>query len=172
MAPDRYFLTTNRLGFRCWNPEDMPLALALGGDAEVTRFVGGPFSVEQVQAKLNREIENFRTSGVQYWPIFLLPNGDHVGCAGLRPREHREPGFEMGYYLRPAYWRMGLATDAARAVIHHAFDTLKASQLFAAHHPENTASGRVLETLGFRFSHEELYPPTGHMHRSYLLDRS
>ena len=75
----------------------------------------------------------------------------------------------MGFYLRPPYWRMGLAEEAGRGVIEFAFSTLKANALFAGHHPHNAASGRVLGKLGFRFSHEELYPPTGLMHRGYVL---
>lgn len=34
-----------------------------------------------------------------------------------------------------------------------------AGSLFAPHHPQNAASGRVLEKFGFPFTHEELYPP-------------
>jgi RimJ/RimL family protein N-acetyltransferase len=166
--PD-YFLETPRLGFRRWTTQDLPLALAIWGDPEVTRFVGGPFSPEQVQAKLDREIANMASHNVQYWPMFLLSTGEHAGCAGLRPPRAGREGFEMGFYLRPAYWGMGLAAEAGRGVVQFAFATLGVKTLYAAHHPANAASGRVLEKLGFRYSHDELYPPTGLMHRSYVL---
>ena len=32
------------------------------------------------------EIETERTHGIQYWPIFLLITGEHVGCCGLDSR--------------------------------------------------------------------------------------
>src|SRR5437763_1346679 len=48
---------------------------------------------------------------------------------------------------------------------------LGAEGLFAGHHPEHGASRAVLERLGFRFTHEEVYPPTGLRHPSYLLMR-
>jgi ribosomal-protein-alanine N-acetyltransferase len=83
-APD-YFLRTSRLGFRLWRKEDLPLAMAIWGDPQVTRFVGGPFSAEQVKEKLEYEITNMEQHGAQYWPVFLLANGQHAGCAGLRP---------------------------------------------------------------------------------------
>jgi [ribosomal protein S5]-alanine N-acetyltransferase len=41
-------------------------------------------------------------------------------------------------------------------------------RLFAGHHRENAAARRLLEKLGFRFSHEEFDPPTGLLHPSYL----
>jgi RimJ/RimL family protein N-acetyltransferase len=76
---------------------------------------------------------------------------------------------ELGFHFRPAYWGQGLAQEAARAVIAFAFETLPVKALFAGHHPENTASERLLRKLGFRFTHEEIYSPTGLLNPAYLL---
>jgi len=168
--PD-YFLRTPRLGFREWSINDLSLALDLWGDPGVSRFLGGPYSREAVEEKLTKEIATLNVHQIQYWPIFLLANNDHVGCAGLRPYKPQEKIHELGYHLRRQYWGMGLAEDAGRAVVNFAFENLGAKALFAGHHPENAASKRVLEKLGFRFTHEELYPPTGLMNPSYLLTR-
>jgi RimJ/RimL family protein N-acetyltransferase len=171
MAPAiDYFLQTARLGFRCWTPADLPLALAIWGDPEVTRLVGGPFTEKQVQERLQREIANMENRQVQYWPMFLLSSGEHVGCAGLRPHGDDPKSLEMGYYLRPAYWRMGLAEEAGRGIVSFAFDQLGVKTLTAAHHPQNAASRRVLEKLGFRGTGEKLYHPTGLMHPEYVLE--
>lgn len=166
-----YFLKTARLGFGHWTLDDLPLANALWGDAEVTRLIGGPFSQEQVKARLAREIDTMPSAGVQYWPMFRLADGDFVGCGGLRPYKPEAQILELGFHLLPAYWGKGLAVEAGRAVIDFAFDVRHATALFAGHHPANAASRRVLEKLGFRFTHEEFYPPTGLMHPSYLLSR-
>ena len=166
---DAYFLRTVRLGFRQWSHNDLPLALALWGDLEVSRWIGGPFSQEQVKSRLDREITTMAEHGVQYWPAFLLSDGDFVGCAGLRPYRLEDQVYELGFHLRVAHWRKGFAQEAARAVIAYAFKTIGAKSLFAGHHPDNSASRGVLEKLGFRFTHEELYPPTGLNHPSYLL---
>ncbi len=164
-----YFLTTAHLGVRCWSAGDLPLALALWGDPEVTRFIGGPFSSEQIRRRLDDEIATMRAHNVQYWPLFLLGGGEHVGCGGLRPYRVERGIYEMGFHLRPAYWGRGLASEIGAAIIAYAFSALRATALFAGHHPANAASQRVLEKLGFRFTHEELYPPTGLRHRSYQL---
>src|SRR5258708_28836657 len=84
-----YFLQTDRLGFRQWASDDLPLAQAIWGNPDVTRFVGGPFCLEQVQGKLDHEITNLKAHNVQYWPMFLLSTGEHAGCAGLRPPRPR-----------------------------------------------------------------------------------
>jgi len=168
-GPDRYFLKTARLGFSLWTPEDLRLAMALWGDPEVARLIGGPFSLEQVEKKLRREISWQAGQKIQYWPIFLLPTHEHVGCAGLRPHQAAGPVHELGFHLRSRFWGKGLAEEAARAVIAHAFETLDAAGLFAGHHPENAASQRILQKLGFRYTHDELYLPTGLLHPCYSL---
>ena len=164
-----YFMKTARLGFRYWTENDLQLALALWGDVEVTKLIGGPFSEDEVKKKLAAEMDSMARSRVQYWPLFLLVNDDHVGCAGLRPYRPSEQIYELGFHLRPAFWGQGLAEEAGHAVISFAFGSLGAEGLFAGHNPANVASRRVLEKLGFRFTHEELYPPTGLQHPSYLL---
>ncbi len=164
-----YFLHTQRLGFRTWLETDLELALGLWGDAEVTRLIGGPFSMERVQRRLAQEIANQAAYGLQYWPVFLLDQDAHVGCCGLRPYPSEPRVYELGFHLRKAYWRQGLAVEAARAVIEYAFERLDAAGLFAGHHPANASSRRVLIKLGFRYTHAELYPPTGLKHPSYRL---
>ncbi len=164
-----YFLASSRLGFSRWTPEDLPLAIALWGDPEVARLIGGPFSPEQIGEKLCQEIAWQAAQNIQYWPIFLLATDQHVGCAGLRPYQAAGPVHELGFHLRRAFWGNGLAEEAARAVIRNAFSTLGASGLFAGHHPENAASQRILEKLGFRYTHQDLYPPTGLLHPCYSL---
>jgi len=168
---DRYFLVSSRLGFRAWSQADLPLARSLWGNPAVTKFIGGPFSGQQIQDRLSQEIETCKTYGVQYWPVFLLEDGGYVGCAGLRPHAGPPGILELGIHIRPEFWHHGLAEEAARAVIDFGFSKLAASALFAGHHPENESSRRLLIKLGFRFTHEELYAPTGRLHPSHLLMR-
>jgi [ribosomal protein S5]-alanine N-acetyltransferase len=164
-----YFLMTNRLGFGTWEKDDLALAMALWGDPSVSEFIGGPFATDAVRARLDREIETMIAYGVQYWPVFLLENGELAGCAGLRPYGEEKDILELGFHFRPHYWGTGLAQEAARAVIDFAFATLAVKHLFAGHHPNNIASRRLLKKLGFCFTHEEIYPPTGQLEPAYLL---
>jgi ribosomal-protein-alanine N-acetyltransferase len=171
MPPDlkRYFLHTERLGFRTWTDADLDLAIGLWGDMEVTKLIGGPFSVEQIRERLAHEISNMQAYRAQYWPIFLLSTAEHVGCCGLRPYQMDQKIYEIGFHLRRAYWGQGLAVEAARAVMAYAFDDFEATALFAGHHPANEPSRRVMSKLGFRYTHDEYYPPTRLNHPSYLL---
>jgi RimJ/RimL family protein N-acetyltransferase len=169
-----FFITTDRIAFRRWRSDDLPLALALWGDPAVARLThaSGPPSAAAIAARLEREIATEHAHGLSYWPIFLRDGDEHIGCCGLRPYRLAEAVHELGFHLRPDHWGKGLAFEAARAVVEHAFSNLGAQALFAGHHPENAASRRLLSKLGFRYTHDELYPPTGLQHPSYLLDRT
>jgi [ribosomal protein S5]-alanine N-acetyltransferase len=158
-----------RLLFRRWQPDDLELAVALWADPEVTRFIGGPASRAAVADRLAAEIATEAEVGFQYWPVFQRSDGAHVGCCGLRPHAPTERVHELGVHILPAFWRRGFALEAARAVIAHAFGPLAAAGLFAGHNPGNHASRALLAKLGFRYTHDELYPPTGALHPSYLL---
>jgi ribosomal-protein-alanine N-acetyltransferase len=162
---------TDRLVFVTWQEGDAVLAMGLWGDPEVTALLvaGQPWTREEVLGRLGAEIACEREHGVQYWPVFLKAGGEHVGCCGLRPRDPDRGIWELGAHLRGKFWGQGLAAEAARAVIRFAFQELGAAALFAGHHPDNAASRRLLEGLGFRCTHREFYPPTGSEHPSYLL---
>jgi [ribosomal protein S5]-alanine N-acetyltransferase len=170
-----YFLISERLGFRPWRTDDIELAAGLWGDPEVTRFISAAPPSRALRAaiedRLAREIATQAEHGVQYWPIFLRTDGSHVGCCGLRPYRPEAAIAELGVHIRPAFWRRGFAREAARAVIARAFRERAFGALFAGHHPDNAASRELLRSLGFAYTHDELYPPTGLMHPSYLLER-
>lgn len=162
-----YFMQTARLAFSVWQPQDGSLAALLWGDPAVTRYIcaAGAFRPEEVAARLQQEVERGARYGVQYWPVFLRETGELVGCCGLRP--HGADGYELGFHLRPGFWRQGYTVEAARAVMQYAARTLGAQALFAGHHPENLASRRVLQKLGFAQVGTEFYPPTGLEHPAY-----
>jgi ribosomal-protein-alanine N-acetyltransferase len=169
---DEYFLCTQRLGFRPWREEDINLAQSLWGDPLVTEYIVAQehLSEDQVKGRLLQEIATAKEHGFQYWPIFLRRSGDHVGCCGLRPYDLPRSVYEFGVHIRSTHWRRGYAFESSCAVIEHAFDTLKVKSLFAGHNPKNEVSRRLLEKLGFRYTHDEFYPPTGLHHPSYVLN--
>ena len=181
---------TAHLEFRWWDDQEDAegLAWSLWGDERVTALIGGPWSADQVHERLRSEAQRRQTDGMQYWPIFRRGGAvELVGCAGLRPSARRcapqadgtgelelaaaaDPRvLEVGFHLRPEYWGRGLATEAATAALTHAFANLGASAVCAGHHPRNDASRRTLLKLGFEYSHDEFYPPTGLEHPTYFV---
>lgn len=56
---------------------------------------------------------------------------------------------DVGYILHPDHWGLGLASEAVGAAVGHVFATRDIDDLTADVDPENQASIRLLERLGF-----------------------
>jgi RimJ/RimL family protein N-acetyltransferase len=85
------------------------------------------------------------------YPHFLvtLPTAEGsrlLGCVGLL---YGVGAAELVYWIAPAQWGQGYATEAARALLSLA-RTLGHRAIAALHFIDNPRSGRVLEKLGFR----------------------
>jgi len=62
---------------------------------------------------------------------------------------------DLGFRFAQQYWGKGLATETASAWVRAAFDEFHLKRLGAFAHPENVASIRVLEKVGFREERRE-----------------
>src|SRR5713101_7687747 len=78
-----------------------------------------------------------------------------LGCCGIAKLDGQTP--EIGYWLGVPFWGKGYATEAARAVIDHAFGELGYDTLLAGARVSNPASRRVLEKCGFQWTGVGLY---------------
>ena len=168
-----YFMKTSRIGFSTWNAADLDLAEQLWGEPEVTRFIcaAGRFTKQDIANRFHTEMENETAVHIQYWPIFELVTGELIGCCGLRPFPGKRNAYELGFHLRKEFWRKGFGEEAAKAAITYGFQTLAAEALYAGHHPQNTASEKLLLKLGFQKIGNLFYEPTGLYHPSYKLEK-
>lgn len=170
----KFFLETERLLFSTWQVDDDAYALTLWGNPNVSRFITatGIIGEEQIKSKLNEEIVRFEKFNVQYWPLFLKENPNTiVGCCGLRPYNSEKNILEFGIHLCEEYWGKGYAQEASKAIISYAFDVIGVESLFAGHNPGNLASSSMLDKLGFTYTHDEYYQPTGLEHPSYTFTK-
>ncbi len=75
--------------------------------------------------------------------------GEIIGGIGYtaEPENHRA---ELGYWLAEAEWGKGIGSEAARAMVAHAFEVSRHSKLMASFHDGNAASGQNPERPGLR----------------------
>jgi RimJ/RimL family protein N-acetyltransferase len=64
---------------------------------------------------------------------------------------------EVGYALAKADWGKGIATEAARAATRFGFESAKLERIVAVVVPENIASRRVVEHIGFIYEKDVRY---------------
>jgi hypothetical protein len=78
-------------------------------------------------------------------------DGAIIGCAGYGPRLDLPGSNEVSLWLGAAYWGRGLATEAAQALIDHAFADPVLHVLWCSNRVTNTRARRVIEKCGFQF---------------------
>lgn len=83
------------------------------------------------------------------WAITRTDTGALLGSMGLTfSAAHRSA--ELGYWIAPADWGQGYATEAAQAAMHFGFDALGLYRIHAHYLARNPASGAVLRKLGMQ----------------------
>ncbi len=88
--------------------------------------------------------------GAGWWAAELRETGEVVGWIGAFFRE-TSPHLEVGWTLRPKFWRQGLATEAAKAALDYGVEKYDARRVIAHVANGNVASVRVSEKLGMSY---------------------
>jgi ribosomal-protein-alanine N-acetyltransferase len=149
-------LQTARLLLREFDEADAEAFFALGSDPAIIRYTGDPGgglrSVEQALEVLrSRPLADYQKHGFGRWACVLKESGDVIGFAGLKYLDDLHE-VDIGYRFLPACWGRGLATEAGRAVLDYGFKQLGLQRIIGLVDPDNIASVRVLEKLGFTFA--------------------
>lgn len=143
-------LETERLHLRPRTAADFDACLAMDREPGVTRFIQGPWNEpERHEAFLRGRIAVTYGGGLGYWSIF--PREDPRRFAGwilLIPVDGVGPEIEIGWRLNRSAQGRGYATEAALAVLGHAFETAGIDRVIADIHPDNHASIRVAQKIG------------------------
>jgi [ribosomal protein S5]-alanine N-acetyltransferase len=111
---------------------------------------GNPVDHPTVVELVDDSRRTFDLAGWGLWAVRSDENTPLVGVCGLRSSETADDGVELLYSLDPAWWGLGLATEAAAAVLEYAFGTLHLPRVLATTDDGNHASVRVLRRLGMR----------------------
>ncbi|WP_040159571.1 GNAT family N-acetyltransferase [Nigerium massiliense] len=156
-------LRTDRLFLRPFEDGDVDFLLDLYSRPEVMRFIGDG-SVQTTRAQAEQRLVRYRAvdDPVQgIWAITDAGSGDRYGTLLLKglpaSAPDRRPGaprpesghIEIGWHLHPDAWGRGVATEAAAAVLGHAWSG-GLSHVLAVTHPDNVASQAVARRIGMR----------------------
>jgi len=145
-------LVTPRLSLRPRTLENLEACLAMDRDPEVTRYIAGPWHDPVAhRAFVRYRITRDYPPGLGYWSIRELRAPEvFLGWVLLIPDHGAGPEVEIGWRLVRDAWGRGIATEAARALLEHAFGTLKLPRVVADIMSANVASKRVAVKLGMR----------------------
>ncbi len=145
-------IQTQRLLLRRLKKSDAEEIFNLRSDERVMRYIGKDPATslsDAVQFIVNSNESLITNNGI-LWAIELkeLP-GKLIGfIAHWRLiKEHYRA--EVGYMLRPDYWRKGIMKEALAVVVDYGFNEMKLHSIEAHINPANKASASLLESNGF-----------------------
>jgi ribosomal-protein-alanine N-acetyltransferase len=143
-------IETTRLVLRPPVLADVPTLFQFLGDAEAMRYTHCDASLRQCRRRIAVHEWRRRRDGYAPWTIVTKADGLIIGWGGLYD-DPFDPGWgvEIGYHFHPAAWGKGYATEMALACMSVADNVQRLPEVSAFARPENVASQRVLEKVGF-----------------------
>lgn len=153
-------LLTPRLRLRGHRAEDHGPATEIWGDPRgVQHITGTPLGAHEVWIRMLRYAGLWDFLGYGYWAVEERASGDYIGQMGFADFRRGikglgEHGPEAGWVLHPGWAGRGLTTEGMAAACAWLDAEVGSAESFCIIGPENTASIRVAEKLGYRFAHE------------------
>lgn len=142
--------TSRLLLRRCMQEDVLSMYENWQKDPQVTKYLTwGPYeNLEQAQAYAAKLSLGFERADFYDWLIVLddLP----IGAIGAIVDEKNEAA-QVGYCLGTHWWGQGIMTEALSAVLDHLIGNVGFQRVYARHHVENAASGRVMEKCGMQY---------------------
>ncbi|MQY10790.1 putative ribosomal N-acetyltransferase YdaF [Streptomyces sp. RB5] len=144
-------LHTDRLRLRPFADSDAESLFALHSDPDVMRYWDSPPWTDRARADtfiarcrgMEEDGSGTRTA------MERVSDGAFVGWCTVTGWNPDYRSATMGYCLAEGMWGHGYATEAARALLGWAFDTLDLNRVQTEVDTRNPASARVLEKMGF-----------------------
>lgn len=166
---------TPRLHLGQWCDGDLDLFAEMSADPAVMRYFPHCLTRSQSDAMARRCRDLIAERGWGFWAVRLRQSGAFIGFVGLHQASAAlpfAPCVEIGWRLHSRVWRCGYATEAARAALNIAFDTLGLDQVVAFTAVSNRPSQALMRRLGMRdtgrnFRHPDL--PADHPLAEHVL---
>lgn len=143
-------LDTERLFLRQYNNEDITSLHSIFSDSETMKHYPAPFSFEQTQNWIKKNIERYQEDGYGLWGVCLKETNELIGDCGLvKQIVDGNMEVEIGYHINKNHWLKGFASEAAKGCMEYGLYKLGLNKLISIIDPRNIPSIRVAEKIGF-----------------------
>jgi RimJ/RimL family protein N-acetyltransferase len=111
-------------------------------------------SVEDARRYIEQgPMKMYAERGFGLWLVERKADREPLGICGLVKREQLDD-VDLGFAFLPRHWSQGYAHEAAKGVLDYARGSVGLKRVVAITSPDNHASSRLLEKLGF--AHEAM----------------
>lgn len=144
-------LITTRLRLRQFRADDADAMHACFASPEAMRFWNTPVHAKRIETE--RAVRRFIDCTPAYCRFWAVANSATDRCLGMVNYHDgyiRWKRVAIGYIVDPARRRRGIGSEAVAAMLKFCFDELGLHRAQAFIHPDNIASRRLVEKLGFR----------------------
>ena len=134
------------LSLRPWTPDDVPALVDACNDAEIQHWIPvipRPYTEEDARAFVRGEVPRIGQD-----QFAITEHGRVVGSIGMGVNDSHTG--HIGYWCAPQARGRGLTTRALRLLCRYALEELGLERLELITDPDNHASQRVAEKVGFR----------------------
>lgn len=125
----------------------------------MNRFMGGSKDAAWLEKVFTEDANNPDPLLYDQWPVIEKASNEVIGYCGLLDKDvEGKQEIELVYAFMPSAWGKGYAIEIAHALLKHALNTIGLTRLIALIEPENEASVRVAERVGFHLARKIIRP--------------
>jgi ribosomal-protein-alanine N-acetyltransferase len=115
-------------------------------DSEASKAYGGPIEAEQTLARLKADLGSWYLFGFGVWVIQLKSDNSFIGTCGFWQGKYWPK--ELTWWVLPKARGKGIATEASKAAIAHAYNEFQWTTVKTYMNDDNVAARTLVEKLG------------------------
>jgi ribosomal-protein-alanine N-acetyltransferase len=174
MLNNRYFkefpeLESQRLLLRALKLSDAHDIQTIRSDERVMIYMDQERhqTVQQSEASISEKLKKYQEKTGMLWALIEKSSGTFMGDVAFFNIDHKNARAEIGYTLKPEFWKQGLMKEAMQTVFNFGFKDLYLHSLEANINPANDNSRKLLLSMGFQ---KEAYFRENYFYNGEYLD--
>ncbi|WP_293916290.1 MULTISPECIES: GNAT family N-acetyltransferase [unclassified Sphingobacterium] len=153
----KYIFTSERLGFRNWDQEDIDKLYLINTDKKVMEFFPDVSTKQQTTEFVHRMKSQFEDKGFCYFAVDRLDNREFIGFIGLSEQTYVAdftPCIDIGWRINSGEWNKGYATEGAKRCLDYARSVLMLEDIYAVAPKINLKSEHIMKKIGLEKQYE------------------
>ncbi len=158
---NKYIFTSERLGFRNWELEDIDKMQEINADEKVMEFFPSIPTREQTKEFVESMRAQFYDKGFCYFAVDKLEDHEFIGFIGLSEKTFEAdftPCVDIGWRIKSSEWNKGFATEGAKKCLEYALNNLKLEAVYSMAPKVNIKSEHIMIKIGLKKQDEFEHP--------------